>query len=146
MFLLVNKVVPLCLALVLLMGCNASRRTGTLAIPLELITPPQLVTTVTLADYSVRSAFTDVVHVVRLPDGQFLALSATDPNQGCTVPWNEQAQVFWNPCHGAKYNIQGDAVEGPAVRGLDRFYVRVSAEHRKVYVDVAASPVPGEFD
>ncbi|MDB4894219.1 MAG: Rieske (2Fe-2S) iron-sulfur protein [Firmicutes bacterium] len=143
MLLLLKRVIPISLLIVLMVGCSATRPEGQLAIPLAKITPPESVTTVRLVDYAVDSPFTKVVHVVRLPDGQFLALSAKDPNGGCTVPWNAQAHLFWNPCHGAQYNIRGEVLTGPAIRGLDRFPVHASVADRKVYVDVANPPAPG---
>lgn len=132
-------------AFLILAGCSSRQATSTrqLVVPLDEIKAPQSVTTVKLADYSVESPYTNVVHIVRLPDGQFLALSAKDPNGGCTVPWNEQNVVFWNPCHGGKYNIRGEVVEGPAIRGLDRFAVRAAVDERKVYVDVLTAPQHG---
>jgi nitrite reductase/ring-hydroxylating ferredoxin subunit len=143
---LLKRLIPISLVLGLVFGCTATRHEptqGELAIPLAKMTQPESVITVKIADYSVVSRFTKVVQIVRLPDGQFLALAAEDPNGGCTVPWNEQVHAFWNPCHGAKYNLRGELIEGPGGRGLDRFPVHVSVEDRMVYVDLANPPAPG---
>jgi cytochrome b6-f complex iron-sulfur subunit len=110
---------------------------------MSLPKPPQSAVTLALADYKVESPYTTVVNLVRLSDGQYLALSARDPNMGCTVPWNAQAQVFANPCHGAKYNIRGEVVSGPAIRGLDRFPVRVDMAHKELIIDVGTEPQHG---
>lgn len=72
-----------------------------------------------------------VFHLVRLDDGQFRALYATDPLRGCMVPWRPdfefEGQQGWfrNPCHGATYDIAGRRVFGPGPRDLDRFPVEV---------------------
>jgi menaquinol-cytochrome c reductase iron-sulfur subunit len=39
----------------------------------------------------------------------------------CTVNWSENDQVFLCPCHDAKFSPQGDVLDGPPPRPLDRF-------------------------
>jgi nitrite reductase/ring-hydroxylating ferredoxin subunit len=111
--------------------------------PIKDLAAPESVTTVKLADYHIGSPFAEVVHIVRLPDGQFLALSAKDPMGGCTDPWSPQESDFRNPCHGSVYNIRGEVIAGPAVQGLDHFAVRVSAKDKAIYIDVMHAPTPG---
>ncbi len=81
-------------------------------------------------------------HLVRLSDGEFLALSMLDPHGKnlveaglatgpCRVPWRPDFTFrntqgwFRNPCHGETYDLTGTCVSGPCPRGLDRFEVRV---------------------
>jgi nitrite reductase/ring-hydroxylating ferredoxin subunit len=90
-------------------------------------------------------------HLVRLPDGEFLALSMLDPHektiaeQGlvqspCLVPWRPDFEFmgrqgwFRNPCHGETYDLAGRCFAGPCPRGLDRFPVAV--RDGQVQVDV----------
>jgi nitrite reductase/ring-hydroxylating ferredoxin subunit len=79
-------------------------------------------------------------HIVRLPDGELLALSAHDPHLGCTVPYrptfrfNGSDGWFRNPCHGETYDMAGYRVFGPSPRGLDRFAVEV--RDGNVHVDL----------
>ena len=90
-------------------------------------------------------------HLVRLPGGQFLALDMRDPHgkmlveQGlapspCLVPWRAdftfmgQTGWFRNPCHGETYDMAGQCVSGPCIRGLDRH--PVVAEDGKIEVDL----------
>jgi Rieske Fe-S protein len=83
---------------------------------------------------------TVVFHVVRLPDGELLALSAKDPHLGCNVPWNPafewEGSVGWfrNPCHGETYDLAGLRVFGPAPRSLDRY--DVSVRNGRVLIDL----------
>src|SRR4051794_32353638 len=45
---------------------------------------------------------------------------------GCRVPWCQSSQWFECPCHGSKYNREGEKEGGPAPRGLDHLAVRVA--------------------
>lgn len=77
--------------------------------------------------------------LVRLESGQFLAFDHRDPADGCIVPWRLQLFLlgkegwFRNPCHGQTYDIEGNCVAGPCLRGLDRF--SVSVRNDRVIVD-----------
>jgi len=54
--------------------------------------------------------------------GSYLyAISQKCPHLGCRVPFCESSGRFECPCHGSKYDIGGEWIEGPAPRGLDRF-------------------------
>ena len=81
-------------------------------------------------------------HLVRLPDGEFLALHMRDPHDKllveeglaespCLVSWRPEFEFmgetgwFRNPCHGETYDLTGRCVSGPCPRGLDRFPVTV---------------------
>lgn len=72
-----------------------------------------------------------VFHVVRLVDGEFLALYPFDPHRGCPVAWRPdfewEGRTGWfrNPCHGEIYFIDGTRAFGPSPRDLDRFPVAV---------------------
>jgi nitrite reductase/ring-hydroxylating ferredoxin subunit len=82
------------------------------------------------------------LHLARLPDGEFLALSAEDPGDGCAVPWRaefkfkDQTGWFRNPCHSSTYDMSGACVDGPCVRGLDQYVLRV--HDGAVQVDTSA--------
>ncbi|MGB3535273.1 MAG: FAD-dependent oxidoreductase [Microcoleaceae cyanobacterium] len=50
--------------------------------------------------------------------GQLHQVSAVCPHLGCIVDWN-QAEKSWDcPCHGARFNCQGEVLNGPAVKDL----------------------------
>lgn len=81
-------------------------------------------------------------HLVRLENGEFLALDMLDPHDKllveedladspCHVPWRPDFAFlgktgwFRNPCHGETYDMEGNCVSGPCPRGLDRYAVTV---------------------
>ncbi len=67
--------------------------------------------------------------LVKLDEGNFLALLRRDPHLGCTVPWRPDFVFdgkkgwFRNPCHGQTYDLTGRCFFGPCERGMDRFQV-----------------------
>jgi cytochrome b6-f complex iron-sulfur subunit len=77
-------------------------------------------------------------HLVCLPEGGFLALSATCTHLGCTVPWDEASQRFACPCHASLFDLHGEVLSPPAPRPLDLYPVRI--ENGIVKVDTR-SPV-----
>ncbi len=56
------------------------------------------------------------------------ALSQKCPHLGCRVPFCESSGHFECPCHGSKYDIGGEWIEGPAPRGLDRYPLKVDGD------------------
>jgi nitrite reductase/ring-hydroxylating ferredoxin subunit len=52
---------------------------------------------------------------------RLFALSQKCPHLGCRVPFCDSSGRFECPCHGSKYNLGGEWIEGPAPRGMDRY-------------------------
>ena len=52
---------------------------------------------------------------------ELYALSQKCPHLGCRVPFCDSSGRFECPCHGSKYNLGGEWIEGPAPRGMDRY-------------------------
>ena len=52
---------------------------------------------------------------------ELFALSQKCPHLGCRVPFCDTSGRFECPCHGSKYDLGGEWIEGPAPRGMDRF-------------------------
>ena len=52
--------------------------------------------------------------------GELFALSQSCPHLGCTVPFCEASGQFECPCHGSKYNLAGEWLEGPSPHGMNR--------------------------
>lgn len=46
---------------------------------------------------------------------------------GCTVPYRNDCDSFKCPCHGSHYNVDGEFLDGPAPRSLDRFHLSFSS-------------------
>ncbi|HEY4385306.1 MAG TPA: ubiquinol-cytochrome c reductase iron-sulfur subunit [Ktedonobacteraceae bacterium] len=54
---------------------------------------------------------------------QWLALYQRCVHLGCTVPFRDDCSSFKCPCHGSHYNVDGEFLDGPAPRSLDRFQI-----------------------
>lgn len=75
--------------------------------------------------------------VVKDADGSYwLALYQKCVHLGCTVPFRNDCNSFKCPCHGSHYNVDGEYLDGPAPRSLDRFQLSFSGEN--VIVDTGA--------
>ncbi len=53
------------------------------------------------------------------------ALNLTCTHAGCTVKWETIQKQFVCPCHGAKFDAQGQVAQGPAAKGLTSYTVKV---------------------
>src|SRR5579859_2295133 len=55
-------------------------------------------------------------------DGTYwVALYQKCVHLGCKVPFRDDCHSFKCPCHGSHYNVDGEYLDGPAPRSLDRF-------------------------
>src|ERR671912_1174558 len=54
-------------------------------------------------------------------------MSATCTHLGCQVRWHNDATKFRCPCHGGVFDANGQVVEGPPPRPLDRVETRVES-------------------
>ena len=62
----------------------------------------------------------DQVAAYRDPQGRVHAISARCTHLGCIVAWNP-AETSWDcPCHGSRFSVDGEILQGPAVRGLQK--------------------------
>jgi len=51
--------------------------------------------------------------------GKLYIVDTTCKHLGCECAWN-QAEKTWDcPCHGSRYNFDGEVIEGPTQKGLD---------------------------
>jgi len=58
--------------------------------------------------------------VSRDPDGALHAVSAGCTHLGCVVAWNAVERSWDCPCHGSRFDPDGEVLTGPAIRPLDR--------------------------
>jgi len=72
-------------------------------------------------------------YLLRFEDGGFLALYTRCTHLACLVSWEEEDGRFHCPCHGSQFDREGDVLNPPAPRPLDRFPIAISA--RKIEVD-----------
>lgn len=63
---------------------------------------------------------TERVGVYRDEAGDVHAVTPVCTHLGCTVTWNT-AETTWDcPCHGSRFNCDGEVIQGPAVKDLER--------------------------
>ncbi len=61
---------------------------------------------------------------VKDSDGTYwVALYQKCVHLGCKVPFRDDCHSFKCPCHGSHYNVDGEYLDGPAPRSLDRFVI-----------------------
>jgi menaquinol-cytochrome c reductase iron-sulfur subunit len=53
--------------------------------------------------------------------GDILILSSKCTHLACSVNWNDEAQAYLCPCHDAKFSKEGEVLDGPPPRPLDRY-------------------------
>jgi cytochrome b6-f complex iron-sulfur subunit len=64
--------------------------------------------------------------LIRLPGGDYRALTAVCTHMGCNVRYLPSVQQIWCPCHKGIFDVNGDVVSGPPPRPLRRYAVTVS--------------------
>jgi cytochrome b6-f complex iron-sulfur subunit len=63
--------------------------------------------------------------LVRMLDGGFVALYRKCTHLGCAVPWMPAENRFVCPCHGSAFEQDGQVINAPAPRPLDRFAITI---------------------
>ena len=56
---------------------------------------------------------------MRDPQGEARAFDAACPHLGCVVEWNSTEKTWDCPCHGSRFDRNGEVVNGPARSGLN---------------------------
>ncbi len=81
--------------------------------------------------------------VVKDSDGSYwIGLYQRCVHLGCTVPFRDDCVSFKCPCHGSHYNVDGEYIEGPAPRSLDRFALSFNGESVLVDTGTINNTVP----
>ena len=73
-----------------------------------------------------RTVIADVPAVLFHTQAGFIALSLTCTHLGCTV--DLQSDGFACPCHGSRYDRDGNVLRGPAAKPLPRLRVEQQAD------------------
>lgn len=64
--------------------------------------------------------------LVRMPEGDYRALSATCTHLNCTVQYRPELKNIWCACHNGVYDLKGQNISGPPPRPLDEYVVNVA--------------------
>jgi thiosulfate dehydrogenase (quinone) large subunit len=75
-----------------------------------------------------NSNVADTVWVTQLQSGQFKALDATCPHQGCAVDFVSASEGFVCPCHQSHFDATGKVLSGPASSNLSPIAVVVDGK------------------
>ncbi|SOD74400.1 thiosulfate dehydrogenase [quinone] large subunit [Jatrophihabitans sp. GAS493] len=67
----------------------------------------------------------DPAFVLQLQPGDFTAVDAVCPHQGCPVSYLSASEGFVCPCHDSRFTSTGERISGPATRGLTSIPVAV---------------------
>src|SRR5690606_1681463 len=51
---------------------------------------------------------------------QLHLVSAICPHMGCVVHWNNGEKSWDCPCHGSRFSVDGEVLEGPAYKNLSK--------------------------
>jgi len=80
---------------------------------------------------------------VKDSDGTYwVALYQKCVHLGCTVPFRDDCVSFKCPCHGSHYSVDGEFLDGPAPRSLDRFAMSFSGDSVVVSTGTLNNTVP----
>lgn len=80
--------------------------------------------------YPLDSVTLDVnagIYIIHAVEG-FYSLSAVCTHLGCLTAWKQELGIIACPCHGSKFNRDGEKIAGPAPRPLPWYRVWLSGE------------------
>jgi glycine/D-amino acid oxidase-like deaminating enzyme/nitrite reductase/ring-hydroxylating ferredoxin subunit len=64
-------------------------------------------------------------------DGRLFGISPTCNHMGCSINWNNAEKTWDCPCHGSRFNMYGEMLNGPAVRDQHRIEIEQPEHHHK---------------
>ena len=56
----------------------------------------------------------------------FDALSLVCTHEGCGMNYQENNQILFCPCHGSKFDLNGNVLQGPATRPVTKYTVAIN--------------------
>ncbi|CUU08498.1 cytochrome b6-f complex iron-sulfur subunit [Candidatus Thermokryptus mobilis] len=72
--------------------------------------------------------------VFRTGQTTFKALSLICTHQGCTVNWVNSSMQFQCPCHGSKFDKDGNVIQGPASKNLQSYRTEYKSDTDEVVI------------
>ncbi len=55
--------------------------------------------------------------------GNVTALDDRCTHLGCRPTWNAAEKIFHCPCHGSRFDVQGEVILGPASKPMQRLFL-----------------------
>jgi len=74
-----------------------------------------------------------IIFLASLPQG-LTAFSSVCSHLGCIVDWDSQKEEFVCPCHGGRYDINGNVIGGPPPAPLDN--LPIETRDGKIFVGI----------
>lgn len=99
-------------------------------------------TSFSLQGEALNDQFTSESIVDDADGSHWIALYQRCVHLGCTVPFRDDCLSFKCPCHGSHYNSDGEYLDGPAPRSLDRFAMHFEGENVVVDTGTLNNRVP----
>jgi Rieske Fe-S protein len=84
-----------------------------------------------------------LVYVKRAKEDEVIAISAACTHLGCIVTWDKKQQIFKCPCHGGKYNSEGEVISGPPPAPLRRHKTKI--EDGRILLATQTVPYGGDI-
>lgn len=94
--------------------------------------------------YATDSVTLDVyagIYIIRSQEG-FFSLSAVCTHLGCLTTWQPEINRITCPCHGSKFNRDGEVIDGPAPKPLP--WLKMSLNDDGELIVDRATKVPPE--
>lgn len=74
----------------------------------------------------------EYVWVCKKQDASFVVFHPECTHLGCAFSWMQESKQFHCPCHGGKFDDDGNRIAGPPPRPLDRYEVMVEGGYIKI--------------
>ena len=58
--------------------------------------------------------------ITRTVDGELHAVDPVCTHLGCIVHFNAAEETWDCPCHGSRFSVTGEVIDGPATKALER--------------------------
>jgi Rieske Fe-S protein len=69
--------------------------------------------------YEITNIDGERVGAYRYENGKLHTVDITCTHLGCELVWNEVEKTWDCPCHGSRFNYDGENIEGPAFNHLN---------------------------
>jgi cytochrome b6-f complex iron-sulfur subunit len=81
--------------------------------------------------------------LVHTDDDALVALYGIAPGYECFVRWVPLNHRFESPCYGSKFELNGQYIEGPSPRSLDRYALTIIfTDGSRVRTNELGDPIP----